>query len=419
MAKLTGPDLPPGAVVAVDEATGEGLRNDGGRLKPAARNPWYVLATIAEEQTGALVDPDLHAKNRRYWNGWACAGMDQAERSALAEKMGLPEADLAPLTEEEDRVLRDSFAARLGSKVPVPAPDERIDFRETHFANSVFLVGCVFVSKFYSRSATFSGGADFESVTFGGEADFGSATFSGYADFGSATFSGGAFFVFATFGEEADFSNQAFAGRTDFDRARFDGDVPTFYQRQMHQDTVFPTDPRHWPKVTADTAGAAKRAYARLRQIMNELQKPDEEHFFFRQEMACKALEERWWNRWPIWLFWLFSNYGYSLGRPLVGLAVLLLTGAAAFFVGAFRPPCLSAAPMPPGCGWEVLGQAGKALGLSFANIFPFGLNRLYFTAEIQNLPAGLKTLGGAQTVLGFVLLFFLGLGLRNRFRLK
>ena len=30
-----------------------------------------------------------------------------------------------------------------------------------------------------------------------------------------------------------------------------------------------------------------------------------------------------------------------------------------------------------------------------------------------------MQVLGGVQTVLGFVLLFFLGLGLRNRFRLK
>jgi hypothetical protein len=34
-------------------------------------------------------------------------------------------------------------------------------------------------------------------------------------------------------------------------------------------------------------------------------------------------------------------------------------------------------------------------------------------------MAAILQTLAGMQTVMGFVLLFFLGLGLRNRFRLK
>jgi hypothetical protein len=38
------------------------------RKKPAEKNPWYVLATIYGEQ-GALFDEELHAKNRRIWNG--------------------------------------------------------------------------------------------------------------------------------------------------------------------------------------------------------------------------------------------------------------------------------------------------------------------------------------------------------------
>ena len=50
--------------------TGEGIRNDGVRLKPAEKNPWYVLATIAGVQEGMVhpileVDAELAAKNRR------------------------------------------------------------------------------------------------------------------------------------------------------------------------------------------------------------------------------------------------------------------------------------------------------------------------------------------------------------------
>jgi TM2 domain-containing membrane protein YozV len=58
--------------------------------------------------------------------------------------------------------------------------------------------------------------------------------------------------------------------------------------------------------------------------------------------------------------------------------------------------------------------------GLSFANLFAFlGLHRLYFTHVLKDLPGLLQFLAGAQTVAGVVLLFFLGLGLHNRFRLQ
>ena len=61
-----------------------------------------------------------------------------------------------------------------------------------------------------------------------------------------------------------------------------------------------------------------------------------------------------------------------------------------------------------------------SSLGLSFANMFSFlGLQRTFFQTELDALTGAFQTLAGFQTVMGFVLLFFLGLGLRNRFRLK
>ncbi len=40
-------------------------------LKPASESPWYVLMTVAGAQTGFLIDDDLHARNLRFWDGWA------------------------------------------------------------------------------------------------------------------------------------------------------------------------------------------------------------------------------------------------------------------------------------------------------------------------------------------------------------
>ena len=61
------------------------------------------------------------------------------------------------------------------------------------------------------------------------------------------------------------------------------------------------------------------------------------------------------------------------------------------------------------------------AAAASFGNLFGFlGINRLYFTELLRDhIPDGLQLVSGMQTVAGVILLFFLGLGLRNRFRLK
>ena len=91
---LQNPDLPPGAIVETFD-DGGALRNDGVRLTPAAQNPWYVLATVAGEQRGTNATSNTpHTKNRRFWNGWMCRGLDTATRTELADKLHLPKAEL-------------------------------------------------------------------------------------------------------------------------------------------------------------------------------------------------------------------------------------------------------------------------------------------------------------------------------------
>lgn len=440
--KLQDPELPAGAIVATaaeDDALAEGQvrRNDGVVLEPAAKNPWYVLATIAGEyETTGSVAPgyDLAVRNRRFWNGWACAQMDEPARAALAQELGLPVEELAPLSAAERQTLEAQFAGRLGPDVPIPAPSDTIDCRETHFPHTVVWGRCAVSADAAFDCATFSGWANFRSATFRGRAGFGSATFSGPADFWSATFKGWADFpsttfrqdVFfdsatfrdlsgfgsATFGGSADFSDAAFGAQSDFKNARFLGEVPKFYHCELHQDTNFTTAVSHWPRITPEIAEDGKRAYTRLRQLMLQLDKPDDAHFFFRQEMRCKEfVEDHWWNRVPITLFRWLSDYGYSVARPGAGLALAWLVPGFAYLFHFFA-------------GGIIAGTAPVSLlgpfGLSFANLFAFlGLHRLYFGDVLTGLPGWLQTLAGAQTVAGVVLLFFLGLGLRNRFRLQ
>jgi len=64
--------------------------------------------------------------------------------------------------------------------------------------------------------------------------------------------------------------------------------------------------------------------------------------------------------------------------------------------------------------------RCSEALACRFGNTFSFlGLQKTFFEGELKAMDGWFQTLAGFQTVMGFVLLFFLGLGLRNRFRLK
>jgi hypothetical protein len=62
----------------------------------------------------------------------------------------------------------------------------------------------------------------------------------------------------------------------------------------------------------------------------------------------------------------------------------------------------------------------GEALGLSVANTLNvFGFRKDFFPDSFNRLPWGLDFLAAIQSILGTILLFLFGLGIRNKFRMK
>lgn len=260
----------------------------------------------------------------------------------------------------------------------------------------------------------------FTSSNFRKQAIFSKAHFNGSIRFKDVNFCGSANFEDITAHTKMSFQNTKFEGKTTFQNGQFLGPlvmlesyfsrhVPIFYQTKMHHDTVFSTQKNHWPPVSKDIAEQSKRAYTRLRQIMNTLQKDDDEHFFFRQEMAAKGFLEG-----PLYkvlskLFKWTSDYGHSIGRPVSCFIAVTFLFSLIYYFGH----------------WVELSQdikegAVDALGQSTANSFPFlGFQRLHYGPSFAaTLPTYLKFLSGLQTVLSFVLFFLIGLGLSNRFRI-
>jgi hypothetical protein len=278
------------------------------------------------------------------------------------------------------------------------------DFSRVEISRRAYFNSATFSGEANFQSATFSDEANFQSATFSDEANFQSATFSDEANFQSATFSDKAYFQSATFSAVIYLVNAKFATKTIFAGTNFRTNVPDFRGATMHEATEW--HGAIWPKPAhdRDTAQAQVYSYERLKQEMDRLKKHEDEQSFFRKELrARRGLTSPWSGAWPLnYLYDILSDYGQSLIRPVLWLFGVFVVGFAFFAV----------APVFNGTRMTL---AHAAL-VSFADVFSF----LPFTREaIGGLSGAAKILGAIQSILAALLLFLLGLALRNRFRMK
>jgi hypothetical protein len=290
----------------------------------------------------------------------------------------------------------------------------KANFFNATFLDTATFSGCAFSALTQFNSVMFYKNAYFWAAKFGGPPTFKNSIFEGNAKFSNAIFNeaeftadglSGASFANVTFAAGCDFVNAILNGTTSFEGAKFAKEPPHFFGARLHQGTIW----RYilWPK-PQDAVDADRfiDAYACLKLEMDRLKKHEDELDFFALELQSRrVLQESVLkgSGLPIALYGLLSDYGRSYARPLyalfavaaIGTLVLLLSGA------HFAP-------------WQ-------SLGLSFANTFNvFGFRKDFFdAAAIEHLPALLKILAATQTIVGTILLFLLGLGIRNKFRMK
>lgn len=446
-------------------------------LRPANENPWYCLATLHGEQPRDRLDKELAEKNHRAWQQWVGGILNSTGRAeflnAFIGRMGRPSHPPEP-TEEIDfsdtsfdrRVIFHGFSFRErahfrsavfseeadfsgaqfsgqsidfssakflgvanfshaqfsvigGSDFQSATFSDRVDFQYANFVDPNFH-SVKFADAAHFNHTRFTGRADFLSTIFSDVAHFDSAVFNNEADFESATFAEATYFRSATFSSLADFSKTTFSSHIYFVNAKFDGNtvfahscfaehVPDFRGATLHQATEW-----HgivWPKPPKNKDDAQQQVYAyeRLKQEMEQLKKHDDEQRFFRRELrARRGLVSPLSGKWLLnFAYDASSFYGNSVSRPLYWLLVVFAAGAAIFA----RAPIHCGAPMP----------LRLAIKLSFANMFVFLPDkREIMTPEmISCLSDTTRALSAIQSVSGVVLLFLLGLALRNRFRMK
>jgi len=284
----------------------------------ANENPWYVLATIYGEHFGSRWDDssDIYLQNRRIWNSWACRDMSTKEKRDITIKYGLAADELQPWTEEEEHLVNSRF---LGKSISIPNPRVEIDFSMVVFQHTIVFKGFLFVSHANFQQSVFNGYANFRKAVFFKKSSFNTATFKYFSDFSNVRFIKEASFRHAVFKGSVDFRRAVFRNgaffqggeiiqAARFDNAKFSNSVPNFYNRRFHQDARFSTNRKDWPIPSVTNAENGKVYYTRLRSLMSELHKVDDEHFFFRQEMRCKAFLGCWLECLPVRLYGRISD---------------------------------------------------------------------------------------------------------------
>ena len=293
---------------------------------------------------------------------------------------------------------------------------ESADFRASTFGESANFRGSTFAEYANFRKSTFGDYADFEESIFTGYADFEESIFTGYASFTASTFAGIADFAGSTFAGIADFNNSEYSGETSFQNVTFKV-APLFFATTLHEDTDW-TDV-NWPAKPADKDAATQyvRRYDRLALIMSTLQQPDNEHRFFRLSMHAKEVRDGEGISTRLSRLYGLFRYGWGLEYALKLWVFHILLGAGCLSVMALWQ---RSQPLPNLA--KILTNIVQALAISFSNSHPFlGLQR----GPVENAYASFHTLTGfdilwtIQSVSGPLLLFFLLLTIRNRFRLR
>ncbi len=93
--------------------------------------------------------------------------------------------------------------------------------------------------------------------------------------------------------------------------------APLFHNCKLHQNTTF--DGSIFPEPSSDPTenDIAARAYRTLKLAFSQHQAVREEHRFFRLEMAEEAARAPGRLKWMFLLYSYFSDYGFSLNRPM------------------------------------------------------------------------------------------------------
>lgn len=412
-------------------------------------SPFWFLLNLAHHIEKFYVPDDpakTRSNSRRIWNSLIAEELDEEEVDSILENTSLPFSDFVPLSDSDFELVVNALD-EAGVELPILLSE--VTFRRTKFQEKLDLSGYLFVNICFAE-CTFEAGFSLDGcvvldtisaqngehhldLEIHGTNVYGSTDFSNSHFYSEARFSDGFYFSFSvekcTFESEASFRGMEIDGdahftgatfnhSTSFKGTSFNHQVPRFFGATIHEDTNFADV--SWPKISqshqdqAESARDAVRAYECLKRIAGDQRKFRLEHMFLQLEMKSQERAEGPVQSIPSRLFRYLSDYGWSYTRPVVALSIAW-SAAGVFFASSTCESSENGALQDLSCWLE-------AFAISFANLFAFlGISRTLLSEELRKLNEvfGGEAVAGLQMVVGPILIFFVLLAFRNRFRMK
>ncbi|KZK79987.1 hypothetical protein PsAD13_04978 [Pseudovibrio sp. Ad13] len=330
---------------------------------------------------------------------------------------------------------------------------EVLFWREVNFQDAEFFKNCRFESTTFHKSANFPGtvfraGSQLVDCDFEGITSLGHAQFHADTSFELSTFEMLASFYAARFERQATFRHSKFNGSLDISRAKFLC-IPDFRQTALGHHVTLRGATIERPIEFADEDADRLR---RLKEMATQSKDHELEQEFFAQEMKAARSTEipehlhtqplmklrtairpifnskqfgkvrlhligelqrrrlvRLLRLMPNYVYEVFSNFGRSISRPLIGLLATLLAFSGVFQLLAIKE----------GASWSSAFVYSASLLLPF---FGFARNEGRLAREAlfgeDYHSAVLSLTGFTEGILGLVFVFLIGLALRNRFRI-
>lgn len=309
--------------------------------------------------------------------------------------------------------------------------EKNSDFAKVKFGELALFLDATLMGEADFGASVFAGEVDFRESTFTQKVSFNDATFVGNTKFDNSEFSGSVYFKsaklqdFTSFAEakigkggnednptNVKFNECQFEKPFSFREVKFFGSYPDFSGAVLHERATFSAHPDYWPKNVVANLVQARASCATIRFAIAKQGLPEDEHFFYRQEMelagkiaAAKGKTKS--GQLPYLLFGRSSDFGHSIAKPTYALLIIWALPFAAYW-GFFEHHEYAGANM------------GTAIALSLNNVVPvFGFGQYFAEDFIRDLPTCLKVFGGIARVLGFIFLFLWALAIRTRFRLR
>jgi len=310
------------------------------------------------------------------------------------------------------------------------------DFSLAYFASESHWHQVQFTESANFRNATFQEFANFEGTRFLGASIFEDAIFREAARFRGASFLKQVSFQRTKFSGDADFSGSSFIDpRTDFSAVQF-AKVPDFRSVEfkvtpnLHDSKVryaVIQDAPWWQRALKRAQDAEDAArYRRLKQLAADAKDHEQELKYFAMELRAK----RFWTKSPFGadivnlLYDWVSSFGQSVGRPVLVLLSVTALSTAILYMSATPTIDSPYSEQPAAQGVRVV--AAFRVALSNIALLIGGDKWGSRAAAVKQLWGSESTSFGAlgdlaalgQSAVSLFLIFLIGLGLRNRFRI-